>query len=114
VHLLLYSVFRIGNPTNNIGWDTYRTITQRPEVAWTIPLSLGDSHSGFRVLGTDRGYIEHVRFGRDRALELVHGAAFADAHDAVLAADVADALGYRPGDALVIAQGAADVSLSLH
>ena len=33
VHLLLYSVFRIGNPTNNVRWETYRTIAQRPEVA---------------------------------------------------------------------------------
>lgn len=114
VHLLLYSVFRIGNPTNNIGWDTYRAVAQRPEVAWTIPLSLGDSHRGFRVLGTDLGYFEHFRFGRNRALELAQGNAFADAHDAVLGADVATALGYRLGEALVIAHGAGDVSFSLH
>ena len=43
VHLLLYSVFRIGNATNNVGWDSYRSFASRPEVAWTIPLSLGDS-----------------------------------------------------------------------
>ena len=52
VNLLLYSVFRIGNPTNNVGWDSYQAIKARPGIAWTIPLSLGDSHKGFRVLGT--------------------------------------------------------------
>src|SRR5438477_10233611 len=50
VHLLLFSVFRIGNATHNIRWDSYRTIAHWPEIAWTIPISLGDSHRGFRVL----------------------------------------------------------------
>ena len=37
VNLLLYSVFRIGNPTNNVGWDSYQAIKARPGIAWTIP-----------------------------------------------------------------------------
>ena len=114
VHLLLFSVFRIGNATNNIRWDSYRAIAQRPEVAWTIPLSLGDSHRGFRVLGTTHEYFEHFRFGRDRKLQLARGGRFDDAHDAVLGADVAVKLGYKPGDSMVIAHGAGDVSFSLH
>jgi len=107
-------VFRIGNATNNIRWDSYRAIAQRPEVAWTIPLSLGDSHHGFRVLGTTHEYFEHFRFGRDRELQLARGGRFDDAHDAVLGADVAVKLGYKPGDSMVIAHGAGDVSFSLH
>src|SRR5262245_41801413 len=87
VHLLLYSVFRIGNATNNLGWQSYRAVAERPEVAWTIPLSLGDSHRGFRVLGTNTGYFEHFRFGRGRQLELTQGRAFSGEHDAVLGAD---------------------------
>jgi putative ABC transport system permease protein len=114
VHLLLFSVFRIGNATNNIRWDSYRAIAQRPEVAWTIPLSLGDSHRGFRVLGTTHEYFEHFRFGRDRKLELAQGQPFDDTHDAVLGADVAAKLGYKSGDSIVIAHGAGDVSFSLH
>jgi putative ABC transport system permease protein len=51
VQLLLYAVFRIGNATNNISWQSYQEIAARPEVAWIVPLSLGDSHRGFRVLG---------------------------------------------------------------
>ena len=114
VHLLLFSVFRIGNATNNIRWDSYRTIAQRPEVAWTIPLSLGDSHRGFRVLGTTQEYFDHFRFGRDRKLEFAQGGAFNDKHDAVLGADVAVKLGYKSGDSIIIAHGAGDVSFSLH
>ena len=48
VSLLLSSVFRIGNPTQNISWETYEKIAANPQVAWTIPISLGDSHQGYR------------------------------------------------------------------
>jgi putative ABC transport system permease protein len=114
VHLLLYSVFRIGNPTNNLLWDSYRAIADRPEVAWTIPLSLGDSHRGYRVVGTDDNYFEHFRFARDRVLEFAQGQAFEEEHHTVLGSDVARKLGYRTGDDIVIAHGAGEVSFMLH
>ena len=114
VHLLLYSVFHIGNATNNLRWDSYRAIAANPAVAWTIPLSLGDSHRGYRVLGTTPDYFEHFRFARDRRLVMALGKGFGDERDAVLGADVADTLKYRPGDSIVIAHGAGDVSFSLH
>ena len=94
---MLASVFRIGNATNNVRWDTYRALARRPEIAWTIPISLGDSHRGFRVMGTTTDYFEHFRFARDRRLELAQGRPLADEHDAVLGADVAEALGYKVG-----------------
>lgn len=114
VHLLLSAVFHIGNATNNLRWETYRAIAARPEVAWTIPLALGDSHRGYRVLGTTPEYFEHLRFGRGRRLEVVQGRAFEDEQEAVLGADVARTLRYKPGDSIVIAHGAGDVSFSLH
>ena len=114
VHLLLAAVFHIGNATNNLRWDSYRAIATRPGVAWTIPLSLGDSHRGYRVLGTTPDYFEHYRFARERRLVLAQGRTFEDEHDTVLGADVARALKYKPGDSIVIAHGAGDVSFSLH
>jgi putative ABC transport system permease protein len=45
VHLLLFAVFHIGNATNNLHWESYHAIAANPAVAWTIPLSLGDSHA---------------------------------------------------------------------
>lgn len=114
VHLLLYAVFRIGNPTNNLRWESYGDIARHPQVAWTIPLSLGDSHRGFRVLGTTADYFEHLRFGGGRRLEMARGKALEDAHDAVLGAEAAEKLDYRPGDSIVIAHGAGEVSFSLH
>jgi putative ABC transport system permease protein len=114
VSLLLYSVFRIGNPTNNISWESYEEIAQQPAVKWTIPISLGDSHKGYRVMGTNSDYFQYFRFARDRKLELAQGHLFADVYDAVLGAEVAEALGYRIEDAIVIAHGAGDVSFVHH
>ena len=114
IQLLLYSVFRIGNATSNISWESYREIAARPEVAWTIPMSLGDSHRGFRVLGTNSDYFRHYRYGRKQPLAFVAGAPFDDLFDAVLGADVAQALGYRVGDPIVVDHGLGSAGFSRH
>ena len=114
VQLLLYSVFRIGDATNNISWQSYQDIAAHPKVAWTVPISLGDSHRGFRVLGTSAAYFEHYRYGRDRRLAIDEGQPFADLYDAVLGAQVADELGYKIDDAIILAHGASDVSFARH
>ena len=114
VQLLLYSVFRIGNATNNIRWDSFQQISQQPQVKWAIPLSLGDSHRGFRVLGTSQAYFDHYQFGRDRSLSFSQGQPFADLYDAVLGADVARELGYQLGTEMVLAHGAGAVSFVNH
>ena len=114
VQLLLYSVFRIGNATNNIRWDSFEQISSQPQVKWAIPLSLGDSHRGFRVLGTNQAYFDHYRFGRDQALTLSQGKRFSDLYDAVLGADIARELGYQLGTELVLAHGAGAVSFVKH
>lgn len=107
VQLLLYSVFRIGNATNNISWETYRDIAARPEVDWIVPISLGDSHRQFRVMGTTAEYFERYKYRGGRALAFNEGRAFDDLFDAVIGADVAAALGYRLEDPLVVAHGVA-------
>ena len=114
VNLLLYSVFRIGNATNNIRWDSFETLAKHPQVKWAIPLSLGDSHRGYRVLGTDTGYFEHYRYGRGQPLQLAQGKPFADLFEVVLGAEVAEALKYKLGEQIVLAHGVATVSLTQH
>jgi putative ABC transport system permease protein len=114
IQLLLYSVFRIGNATNNITWRSYEEIAKQPEVAWAVPLSLGDSHRGFRVLGTTPDYFKHYRYRRTNTLEFAQGAPFSDLFDAVVGADVASVLGYKLGDKIVIAHGLGSVSFVEH
>ncbi len=115
VNLLLYSVFRIGNATNDIRWDSYQQLAGHPQVKWAIPLSLGDSHRGYRVLGTSPAYFEHYRYGRQQPLQLAEGRAFADdPFEVVLGAEVAQSLGYRLDAQIVLAHGVAKVSLVQH
>lgn len=114
VQLLLYSVFRIGNPTNNISWESYQAIAGNPNVQWTIPISLGDSHQGYRVMGTNATYFEHFHFSGGRRLEMSTGRIFDGVFDAVLGADVARSLGYRLNDPIIIAHGAGKVSFIEH
>ena len=75
LNLLLYSVFRIGNATNNVTWKSYQDIAKRPEVAWIVPLSLGDSHHGFRVLGTNTDYFTHYKFRHGQSMHVRIGRA---------------------------------------
>ena len=64
VQLLLYSVFRIGNATNNISWESYEKISGHSSVRWSIPISLGDSHRGFRVMGTSKKLLQRLHLRR--------------------------------------------------
>ena len=114
LNLLLYSVFRVGAPTDNISWKAYKEIAEGKDVAWAIPLSLGDSHSGYRVLGTTPDYFEHFSFGNKRRLEFVEGEAFEGVFDVVLGAEVARTLGYSLGDEITLAHGVVSTNFSLH
>ena len=115
VNLLLYSVFRIGNATNNIRWDSFEQFAQHRQVKWAIPISLGDSHRGYRVMGTSPAYFEHYRYARSQPLQLSSGRAFADdPFEVVLGAEVAQALNYQLDQELVLAHGVATISLVKH
>lgn len=114
IQLLLYTVFRIGNATNNITWKSYEDIAAAPDVAWSVPLSLGDSHRGFRVIGTTPAYFEHYKYRRNQQLAFSEGVPFKDLFDVVLGANVAQDLGYQLGDKVVIAHGAGRVSFVEH
>jgi putative ABC transport system permease protein len=109
VQLLLYSVFRIGSATNNIGWASAEAVGAMPGVAWTVPISLGDSHRGFAVVGTTRAYFERFAYGDGRRLALAEGRVWAEGvdgvYEAVLGADVAARLGHVPGASLVLSHG---------
>ena len=114
LNLLLYSVFRIGSPTNNIRWETYENIASGANISWAIPISLGDSHKGYRVMGTTQDYFEHFKYGQQHQLEFTTGAVFKEIFDVVLGYEVARKLGYVLGDKIVIAHGMAATSFSLH
>ncbi|ODW48104.1 peptide ABC transporter permease [Vibrio parahaemolyticus] len=114
VNLLLYSVFRIGNATNNIDWKSYQEFSQHRAVDWAIPISLGDSHKGFRVMGTNHIYFEHYKYGSKQPLTFSKGKEFNGLFETVLGSDVAKQLGYQIGSEIIIAHGISDVGFSRH
>lgn len=114
VNLLLYSVFRIGNATNNIDWKSYQEFSQHRAVKWAIPISLGDSHKGFRVMGTNHSYFEHYRYGQKQNLAFTKGREFQQLFETVIGADIAKKLGYQIGSEIIIAHGISDVGFSRH
>jgi putative ABC transport system permease protein len=114
LNLLLYSVFRMGSPTSNISWNSFETLQKHKDVKWAIPISLGDSHQGYRVLGTSEAYFEHFKYGKKQALSFQDGKPFNGTFEAVIGADVAKTLNYTVGSEMVIAHGIGSVSFKNH
>jgi putative ABC transport system permease protein len=114
INLLLYSVFRIGDATNNIAWKSYQKFADHSLVKWTIPISLGDSHQGYRVMGTNQDYFHFYRYGKKSKLRFNQGQPFKQVYHAVLGSEVARKLDYQIGSPIVIAHGAGKTSFTLH
>ncbi len=103
--LLLYSVFHMGNATNNISMISYEHFKKHPAIKWTIPISLGDSHRGFRVVATTEDYFNHYRYARNKSLVMSQGNWNKDLFDVVIGYEVAQRLNYQVGDPVIIAHG---------
>ncbi len=117
VQLMLYAVFHVGGATNNVKMDSLRAIAAHRAVAWMVPIALGDSHRGFAVMGTTPEYFERFLYGDRQPLAFAEGRAFAGTldglYEAVVGAEVAQALGYRPGARLTLSHGLGSVGGSL-
>lgn len=114
IQLMLYAVFRMGGATNNLSWESARRLAEHPAVAWTVPVSLGDSHRGFPVLGATQNYFRHFHYGDGHALEFVDGRRFEALFGTVLGAEVADSLGYEVGDRITLAHGSGELAATEH
>ena len=114
LQLLLYSIFRIGNSPNNLSLESYNEFRNNRRVKWTIPLSLGDSHRGFRVLGTNQDYFKYFRYGSKKKLEFTKGKSFSEVFDAVIGSEVANNLKYQLNGNIIIAHGTGNISFLKH
>jgi len=114
IQLLLYAVFRMGSATGNISWEAFQKYSDHPAVDWVIPYSLGDSHRGFRVVGTNASFYEHYRYRGDRKIEMASGVASQGLFDVVLGNDVAAAVGYKVGDHVVVSHGVTTEAILKH
>ncbi|MCA0240513.1 MAG: ABC transporter permease [Proteobacteria bacterium] len=107
--LMLHAVFHLGAGGNGMRMDSVRALSQQRAVAWTLPVALGDSHRGRPVLGTTPEYFTRFQYGERQPLRFSQGRAFAGTldglYEAVVGAEVAEHLGYRPGQAITLQHG---------
>ena len=109
VQLMLYAVFHLGNATQNVSMASLRELAQHRAVAWVVPISLGDSHRSFAVMGTTTDYFSRFLYGDKQPLALAQGRAFVGTLDGlfevVIGAEVALSLGYRLGQQITLSHG---------
>jgi len=107
VQLLLYTVFGVGTPTAGVSRAAYERWRAHPAVAWTIPYSLGDSHRGFRLVGTTADFYARYRFRGDGRVTFARGRMPTTDREAAVGAEAARALGYTLGSRVVATHGLA-------
>lgn len=105
LQIVLYSVFNIGQATQNVSIESYNDIRKHSDIEWTIPYSLGDGHKGFRVVATNQDFFKFYQFRSKEKIEFSEGGIFKDYFDVVIGADVARTLGYGVGSNVVVAHG---------
>jgi putative ABC transport system permease protein len=114
LQLMLYAIFHLGGATSEMSWESARKIAAHGEVAWSIPLALGDSHKGYPVVATTRAFFDQYRYRRKESLGFAQGKPFQDLFDLVVGAEAAKNLGYRPGSVLTLAHGSGGSRLAEH
>lgn len=102
LQLILSSIFQVDVPTGNITAGDAARIAADPLVKRAIPLALGDSFRGARVVGSTRDYVDH--FGG----ELAEGRMFAAPYEAVIGAQAQQRIGIAVGDRFQSAHGLGD------
>ena len=114
LELVLYTVFHLGRPTNNITTKTINDVKQRSDISWLVPIALGDSHRGYRVIATEPNYFQHIRYGNNQPLTFSKGAPFTELSEATLGSDVAEKLNYSVGSEIQITHGSIESIGSKH
>lgn len=108
MQLILSGVFHLDSPTGNIPASAEATLRAHPFVAQVIPLALGDSAQGFRIVGTTPAYVDQYQ-ARYR-----EGQWGSQPLQAVIGAEVARTQGWHVGQRFAgshgLASGAGSVS----
>ena len=99
LQLILSGVFQIDTPTGNVPLADVQALKANPQVAKLIPISMGDSFKGYRIIGTTPDYVSHY------AGVMASGALWQAPMQAVLGAKVARDTGLRVGDSFAGSHG---------
>ncbi|WP_395058572.1 ABC transporter permease [Polaromonas sp.] len=101
MQLILSGVFHIDAPTGNVPLAAVKQLEQHPQVAQLIPISLGDSYRGFRIVGSTPDYLRHY------SADFAQGGVWSAPLQAVLGAQVAAQTGLKVGDRFAGSHGLA-------
>jgi len=102
LQIILANIFHIDFPTGNISLVDANELTKNRLIASAIPLSLGDSYQGYRIVGTTLEYPSIY------GAEINEGAWFERELTATVGASVAKNLNIKLGDQLASAHGLAE------
>ena len=91
MQIILSAIYHLDVPTGNISWQQANEIAKHRAVKRAIPLALGDSYRGFRIVGTTPDYLQH--YGANMAA----GRAWQQPLEAVIGAEVAARTGLTLG-----------------
>ena len=108
LQIILSSVFHADFPTGNISLADVRPLQRNRLIKNMIPLALGDSYRGFRIVGTNYDYAELYE------AELQRGSWWKTPLEVVLGAKVAQQLHLAPGDTFHSSHGLADDRINVH
>ena len=114
MQLLLYSVFHMGSPLANVDYADYEQVIEHPAVEWTVPLALGDSHRGYRVVATNTDFYDRYRFHGGESVDISTGRLPEGLWDVALGSEAARDLGYPLGAPVVVTHGLAGSGISDH
>jgi putative ABC transport system permease protein len=94
LQLILSSLYHLDAPTGNMPVSEAKAFLnpKHPIFKSAIPLSLGDSHRGYRIVGTNTGFIDLY------AAKFADGKLFEENMEVVVGATVAKNLNIKPGD----------------
>lgn len=100
--ILLNLVFHIGDGLQAIDYSTYNDISNLDEVAWSVPLALGDSFKGYDIVSTNNDYFKHYKFSSGKELKFDKGGYFKEFYDVVIGYNVAKKHHLRYADTIHI------------
>ncbi|WP_338873124.1 FtsX-like permease family protein [Spirosoma sp. SC4-14] len=99
LQLILSSIYQIDSPTGNIPLEEAEKLSRNPMIKTAIPLSMGDNYRSFRIVGTNKKYLDH--FGAT----VGQGRMFQGDLETVIGPRVAEVAGLKIGDTFAGSHG---------
>jgi putative ABC transport system permease protein len=99
LQLILSSIYQIDAPTGNISFDEANTMARNPFIKKAIPIAMGDSYLGYRIVGTDSTYLSHYQS------TVAEGKLFKNEMECVIGQTLAQKLNLKIGQKIASAHG---------